>query len=101
MDFILFLQFHLGIFSNCLLIDNKKDTYTIQKNFPVWIFTIIFILIYIPVLILVKVWHRKTQLKIEASVVLKESIICYSFKNEHLDTSKGKHYRVEKPSKIN
>jgi len=47
------------------------------------------------------VWHRKTQLKIEAGVTLKEYIICYSFKNDHADTLKEKHYRVEKPSKTN
>lgn len=38
-----------------------------------WLFVVVFILLYIPVSIGIGVWHRKTQLKIEADVALKQS----------------------------
>ena len=38
-----------------------------------WIFVLVFILLYIPVAIGIGAWHRKTQLKIEADVSLKQS----------------------------
>ena len=38
-----------------------------------WIFVLVFILLYIPIAIGIGAWHRKTQLKIEADVSLKQS----------------------------
>ncbi|MDH3361131.1 MAG: hypothetical protein OEW86_05265 [Nitrosopumilus sp.] len=38
-----------------------------------WIFVVVFILLYIPIAIGIGAWHRKTQLKIEADVSLKQS----------------------------
>jgi len=38
-----------------------------------WIFVLGFILLYIPIAIGIGAWHRKTQLKIEADVSLKQS----------------------------
>lgn len=38
-----------------------------------WLFVVAFILLYIPVSIGIGAWHRKTQLKIEADVALKQS----------------------------
>jgi len=38
-----------------------------------WIFVLVFILLYIPIAIEIGAWHRKTQLKIEADVSLKQS----------------------------
>jgi len=38
-----------------------------------WLFVVVFILLYIPISIGIGAWHRKTQLKIEADVALKQS----------------------------
>lgn len=38
-----------------------------------WIFVLVFILLYIPIAVGIGAWHRKTQLKIEADVSLKQS----------------------------
>jgi len=35
-----------------------------------WVFFLVFILIYIPAAIAIGAWHRKTQLKVEAEVIL-------------------------------
>jgi len=38
-----------------------------------WIFALVFIILYIPVAILIGLWHRRTQLKVEADQVLRQN----------------------------
>lgn len=38
-----------------------------------WVFLLVFILIYIPTAIILGAWHRKTQLSIEADVVIRQN----------------------------
>lgn len=38
-----------------------------------WIFLVFFIIIYIPFAIVIGAWHRKTQLKIDAEVALRQN----------------------------
>jgi hypothetical protein len=37
-----------------------------------WVFVIIFVLIYIPVAIVIGVWHRKNQIKVETDVIFRQ-----------------------------
>ncbi len=72
----LYLIFALS-FGNFLLIFHRlliERVPTLNEIFPsLWIFAIIFILIYIPIAIIIGAWHRKTQLRIEADLGLKQS----------------------------
>jgi len=38
-----------------------------------WIFTAFFVILYIPVALVVGLWHRRTQLKVEAEQVLRQN----------------------------
>lgn len=72
----LYLIFALS-FGNFLLIFHRlliERVPTLNEIFPsLWIFAIVFILIYIPIAIIIGAWHRKTQLRIEADLGLKQS----------------------------
>lgn len=55
-----------------------------------WFFTIIFIIIYIPVSVLIGAWHRKTQLKVETAQIMRQNpIMALMFRNL-LDIIDGK-----------
>ncbi len=55
-----------------------------------WFFTIIFIIIYIPVSVLIGAWHRKTQLKVETAQYMRQNpIMALMFRNL-LDIIDGK-----------
>ena len=46
------------------------------------IFTIVFVIIYIPVSILIGAWHRKTQLKVETAQTMKQNpVLAQMFRN--------------------
>ena len=47
-----------------LLIERIPSLNELFSN--LWIFTVIFVIVYIPLAILIGVWHRKTQIKIES-----------------------------------
>ena len=38
-----------------------------------WIFVIVFMVVYIPASIIIGAWHRKTQLSIEADVIIRQN----------------------------
>ena len=38
-----------------------------------WVFVIVFIVIYIPASIIIGAWHRKTQLSVEADVIIRQN----------------------------
>jgi len=55
-----------------------------------WFFAIVFILIYIPVAILVGHWHRKTQLKVETELWLRQNPMLAKWFRILLDVQVGK-----------
>jgi len=40
-----------------------------------WVFALFFVLVYIPLAILIGAWHRKTQLKVENEVILRQNLL--------------------------
>lgn len=63
----------------------------LQEIIPeLWIFAILFIIIYFPVAILVGLWHRKTQLKIETTLTAYESPVLAKMFRTMLDVKTGK-----------
>lgn len=38
-----------------------------------WMFILIFVIIYIPAAIIIGAWHRKTQLKVESDVIIRQN----------------------------
>ena len=55
-----------------------------------WIFALMFILIYVPTAILVGYWHRKTQLRVETTLVHQQNPILAKMIRTLLDVQTGK-----------
>lgn len=55
-----------------------------------WVFAIVFILAYIPLGIIIGVWHRKTQLKVEQEQQLKQNWIFAKMFRTVIDIQTGK-----------
>jgi len=55
-----------------------------------WIFALIFILVYIPAAILVGVWHRRTQLRVETTLVNQQNPVLAKMIRTLLDVQTGK-----------
>jgi len=55
-----------------------------------WIFALIFILAYIPAAILVGVWHRRTQLRVETTLVNQQNPVLAKMIRTLLDVQTGK-----------
>jgi len=101
----LYLIFLLS-FANFLLIFHRlliERVPLLEKIFPdLWIFSLVFILIYIPVAIAVGAWHRKTQLKTEADVVFQQSPLFSKIFGVIIDiqTGKAKEEEIEEIRKL-
>ncbi len=62
-----------------------------QKLLPdLWIFVLIFLIIYIPSSILIGYWHRKTQLKVEATINMQQNPMFAKMFRIMLDVQTGK-----------
>jgi uncharacterized membrane protein len=72
----LYLIFALT-FANFVLISHRLliERVPILNEFfsSLWFFAIIFILIYIPLSIVIGVWHRRTQLRVEQDIAMRQS----------------------------
>ena len=55
-----------------------------------WIFALIFISIYIPAAILIGVWHRRTQLRVETTLVNQQNPVLAKMIRTLLDVQTGK-----------
>jgi uncharacterized protein YneF (UPF0154 family) len=55
-----------------------------------WIFALIFISVYIPAAILVGVWHRRTQLRVETTLVNQQNPVLAKMIRTLLDVQTGK-----------
>ena len=60
-----------------------------------WLFVVVFILLYIPISVGIGAWHRKTQLKIEADVALKQSPLLAKVLGTIMDIQTGKASKEE------
>ncbi len=72
----LYLIFALS-FANFVLIFHRlliERTEFLEEIFSsLWVFAIVFVILYIPVAILVGFWHRKTQIKIESELGMRQN----------------------------
>ena len=72
----LYLIFALS-FANFILITHRLliERVPILNEFfsSLWFFAIIFILAYIPISILIGLWHRRTQLRVEQDIVTRQN----------------------------
>ena len=55
-----------------------------------WIFAVLFISIYIPAAILIGLWHRKTQLRVETTLIQQQNPIMAKMFRTLLDVQTGK-----------
>lgn len=60
-----------------------------------WIFGLVFILIYIPLSLLVGYWHRKTQLKVETELTLKQNPLFAQWFRVLIDMQTGRATKEE------
>ena len=60
-----------------------------------WFFTIIFVLAYFPIAILVGFWHRKTQIKVETELTLKQNPLFAKWFRTLIDIQTGKATKEE------
>ncbi len=62
-----------------------------KELFPeLWIFAILFILCYIPAAVLIGFWHRKTQLRVETTLVQQQNPVLAKMVRTLLDVQTGK-----------
>jgi len=55
-----------------------------------WVFVLVFIIIYIPSSIMIGAWHRKTQFKVEADVMIRQNPLLAKIFRTLLDVQTGK-----------
>jgi|TARA_B110000263_G_scaffold212530_1_gene196017 uncharacterized protein YneF (UPF0154 family) len=81
-------------FVNFILISYRLliEKITIFKELipELWIFALIFISIYIPAAILIGVWHRRTQLRVETTLVNQQNPVLAKMIRTLLDVQTGK-----------
>ena len=86
-------------FSNFILISYRllieKVTFIKELIPELWIFVLIFIAIYIPMAIILGFWHRKTQLKVEATIITQQNPILAKMIRILLDAQTGKATKEE------
>ena len=68
----------------------EKVTYFKEIIPELWIFAVLFISIYIPTSILIGYWHRKTQLKIESTLIQQQNPLLAKMFRTLLDVQTGK-----------
>ena len=54
-----------------------------------WVFILIFVAIYIPSAIIIGAWHRKTQLSVEADVIIRQNPLLAKILRTILDVQTG------------
>jgi len=72
----LYLIFALS-FANFILIFYRllieKSEFLNEVFSSLWIFAIVFVILYIPISIAIGIWHRKTQMYVEAELTMKHN----------------------------
>jgi len=86
-------------FGNFILIFHRlliQRVETLDKIFPnLWIFAGVFILFYIPIAIAIGVWHRRTQLKVEIEVQMRQNPFFARWFRVLIDIQTGKASKEE------
>jgi uncharacterized protein YneF (UPF0154 family) len=81
-------------FINFILISYRlliEKVVIFKELFPeLWIFAILFIVCYIPAAILIGFWHRKTQLRVETTLVQQQNPVLAKMVRTLLDVQTGK-----------
>ncbi len=54
-----------------------------------WIFILVFIIVYIPAAIIIGAWHRKTQLSVEADVIIRQNPLLAKILRTLLESQTG------------
>jgi len=89
----LYLIFALS-FANFILITHRLliERVPILNEFfsSLWFFAIIFILAYIPISIIIGVWHRRTQLRVEQDIVTRQNPFLAKVLGVIIDIQTGK-----------
>jgi len=67
-----YLVFGLA-FGNFILIFHRLFIERLGIELSLWQFFIIFVLAYLPLAVAIGVWHRKTQVKVETEMMLKQN----------------------------
>ncbi len=80
----LYLIFLL-VFSNFVLIFHRllveRIPFLNEIFSQLWVFSIFFVLIYVPIAILVGHWHKKTQLRVDTEILVRQNpIVCGAFR---------------------
>ena len=86
-------------FANFVLIFHRlliERVPILDEIFPdLWAFVIIFVLIYVPVAIVIGAWHRKTQLRIDSEVSLRQNPLFAKMFGLLIDIQTGKASKEE------
>ncbi len=86
-------------FANFILIFHRlliERVEVLEEIFPnLWSFIIVFVLIYIPVAILIGAWHRRTQLKVDIEVAIRQNPIWAKMFRTLIDIQTGKASKEE------
>jgi uncharacterized protein YneF (UPF0154 family) len=62
-----------------------------KELFPeLWVFAVLFIVCYIPAAVLIGFWHRKTQLRVETTLVQQQNPVLAKMVRTLLDVQTGK-----------
>jgi hypothetical protein len=81
-------------FINFILISYRlliEKVMIFKELFPeLWIFAILFIVCYIPAAVLIGFWHRKTQLRVETTLVQQQNPVLAKWFRTLLDVQTGK-----------
>lgn len=81
-------------FINFILISYRllieKITF-LQEIIPdLWMFAILFLIVYVPAAILIGYWHRKTQLRVETTMIQQQNPVLATMIRTLLDVQTGK-----------
>ena len=81
-------------FINFILISYRlliEKVIIFKELFPeLWIFAVLFIVCYIPAAVLIGFWHRKTQLRVETTLVQQQNPVLAKMVRTLLDVQTGK-----------
>ena len=86
-------------FSNFVLIFHRlliERVPALEQIFSdLWVFIVVFVLAYLPIAILVGAWHRKTQLKVDIEVAVRQNPIWAKMFRTLIDIQTGKASKEE------
>jgi len=86
-------------FGNFILIFHRlliQRVETLDEIFPnLWVFAVVFIIFYIPIAVGIGVWHRKTQLKVDTEVAMRQNPFFAKWFRVLIDIQTGKASKEE------